>query len=300
MQKIVPNLWFDRNAVEAGEFYAQTFRDASTSVRMRYPESGLPDFQKEAAGLPLVVDVTIGDYRLALINADSTFRPDPAISMMVNFDPAAIPDARTYFDEVWAALTDGGQVLMPAGEYPFSQRYGWVADRYGVNWQLILADPEGDPRPFVMPAFMFGADVQNQARAAIDTYIATLPDSSWGMAAEYPEQTGPAEPGALMFADFQMAGQWFVAMDSGVEQPSSFTPGVSLQIDCDDQAEIDRLWDALSANPEAEQCGWCADRFGVSWQVVPVGLDSGTMTPAGYQAMLGMKKIDIAKLGAAG
>ena len=71
-----------------------------------------------------------------------------------------------------------------------------------------------------------------------------------------------------MFSDFQLADQWFVAMDAGGEQDFSFTEGVSLSVTCADQVEIDRVWSALSAVPESEQCGWCKDRFGVSWMVV--------------------------------
>jgi len=181
---------------------------------------------------------------------------------------------------------------MPLGEYDFSPHYGWVQDRYGVSWQLILTDPGGDPRPFIVPSLLFGDGVQNRAGEALDFYAEVFPGTRKGTLVRYSEQVGPATPGAVMFADLEIVGQWFAVMDSGVDQGFSFTCGVSLMLECADQAELDRYWEQLSAVPEAEQCGWCADRFGVSWQVVPANLGELMQTPGAYQKLLEMKKID--------
>ncbi len=296
MQKITPNLWFAGDAAEGAELYASTFPNARVVSTSYYPDEGLPDFQREFAGKPLTVSVEIDGFRIQLINAGASYRPNPSLSFMVNFDPSSDPDARERIDDVWAKLADGGRVLMPLGEYPFSVRYGWVEDRFGVNWQLILTDPTGEPRPFVMPAFLFSGDAQDRAREAVDYYTSVLPDSRLGSLVEYPQQSGPAAAGAVMFADFTLAGQWFVAMDSAAEMSEGFTPGYSLSVECTDQDEIDRLWDALSSVPEAEQCGWCVDRFGVSWQVVPERMDELMEAPGAFQAMLEMKKLVIADL----
>ena len=106
--------------------------------------------------------------------------------------------------------------------------------------------------------------------------------------------------GSIMYSDFQLAGQWFVIMDAGGPQECTFNEGVSLVVNCADQAEIDRLWDALSAVPEAEQCGWCKDRFGVSWQIVPQNMDELMAIPHSYEALLRMHKIVIADFRAGG
>ncbi len=296
MQKITPNLWFAGDAAEGAELYASTFPNARVVSTSYYPDEGLPDFQREFAGKPLTVSVEIDGFRIQLINAGASYRPNPSLSFMMNFDPSSDPDARERIDDVWTKLADGGRVLMPLGEYPFSVRYGWVEDRFGVNWQLILTDPTGEPRPFVMPAFLFSGDAQDRAREAVDYYTSVLPDSRLGSLVEYPQQSGPAAAGAVMFADFTLAGQWFVAMDSAAEMSEGFTPGYSLSVECADQDEIDRLWDALSSVPEAEQCGWCVDRFGVSWQVVPERMDELMEAPGAFQAMLEMKKLVIADL----
>ncbi len=298
-QQIVPNVWFVRTAEEAGAFYASVLPSAESSIGSRYPEA-LPDWQADFAGDVLTVDLTIDGYRLVLINAGPEFSPNPSISFMLNFDPLLFGGdsdaARARLDDTWAALSEGGSILMPIGEYPFAQRYGWVSDRYGVSWQLMLTDPEGDPRPFVIPSLMFSGPAQNRAREAVELYTSLFDEAGIGTVAEYPEKTGPAEAGNIMFSDFRLAGQWFAAMDSGVEQDFSFTPGVSLEVNCRDQAEIDRFWEALSTVPEAEVCGWLEDRFGVSWQIVPENMNELIERPGAYDRMLAMKKIVIADL----
>ena len=108
-----------------------------------------------------------------------------------------------------------------------------------------------------------------------------------------------------MFTDFQLENQWFAAMDSAHEHTFMFNEAISLMVSCEDQAEIDYFWDKLSAVPEAEQCGWLKDRFGVSWQITSRQmnemLSKGTPEQVNRvtQAFLPMKKFDVAKLQAA-
>jgi predicted 3-demethylubiquinone-9 3-methyltransferase (glyoxalase superfamily) len=297
-QKIIPNLWFNGNADEAGAFYSDVLPKTNAAVSARYPDD-VPDWQAEYAGKTLVVDVIIDGYQLALINAGGDFRPNPSISFMLNFDPllfgADADAAVAALDATWAGLSNGGHVMMDLGEYSHSKRYGWIEDRYGVSWQLMLTDPEGDPRPFVIPQLMFSGPVQGQARKAAEFYTSLFDDARVGFIAEYPEPTGPAAAGEVVFGEFQLAGQSFAMMDSAAEQPYPFTYGVSLEVRCTDQAEIDRFWEALSAVPEAEQCGWLADRFGVSWQIVPANFGDLMERPGAYDTMMKQKKIIIAE-----
>lgn len=297
MQKIVPNIWCTRNAEEAGAFYADVFQNATSVVESRYPAEGLLEFQRELAGEPLTVSLTISGLEITLINAGSEFRPNPAISFMLNFDPLLFDGdevtARASLDRIWARLSEHGTVLMDLGEYPFSEHYGWVEDRYGVSWQLILTDPAGEPRPFLMPALMFGGTAQNRAREAVDFYTSLFEDSALGGRVLYDTAQGPVQPGSVQYSEFRVVDQWFVAMDAGGEQAFTFTPGVSLQVNCTGQEEIDRLWNALSAVPEAEQCGWLVDRFGVSWQIVPQQMAELMQRPGAFEHMLEMKKLVI-------
>lgn len=304
MQKIVANVWNTRRAEEAGNFYAAAFPDASMEIESRYPETGLLEFQREFAGAPLTVTVEVPDpvgkvTRFVLINAGDEFSPNPSVSFMLNYDPALFGGeaaATAALDAAWDALSVGGKVLMPRDAYQFSPRYGWVEDQYGVSWQLVLGDGTGEPRPFIMPNIMFGGPVQNRAAEALEFYTSVFEDAAVGGTFPYGEATGPATAESLMFGEFRVGDQWFTVMDSGVEQDFTFTCGVSLEVRCADQAEIDRLWDALSAVPEAEQCGWLADKFGLSWQIVPANMGELMEHEGAFERMLPMKKLVIAEL----
>jgi predicted 3-demethylubiquinone-9 3-methyltransferase (glyoxalase superfamily) len=299
-QKIIPNIWCNATAEQAGAFYVAAFEaaglDARCWVESRYPEEGLPAFQQAYAGQTLTVAVTIGGYRITLVNADDHFRPTPAISFLLNFDPLAFGDAETArgaLDAVWERLGDSGEVLMPLGAYAHSAHYGWVQDRFGVGWQLMLTDPAGQPRPFVSLNMLFGDRAQNRAGEAVDFYLGVFDDAAVGTRVAYPQAVGPAVAGAVMFADFRIGQQWVSVMDASSAVGFTFGAGLSLEVDCADQAEIDRLWDVLSAVPQAEQCGWLMDRFGVSWQIVPQNMAELMARPQAYQHMMGMKKLVI-------
>ncbi|MBN9608309.1 MAG: hypothetical protein BGO26_20245 [Actinobacteria bacterium 69-20] len=294
MQSIVPCIWFDHTAQQAAEFYTSVFPSGRIIDIQRYPTEGLPDFQAEMAGQPLVVQFELAGYEFTGINAGPEFQVNPSISFLLNFDPSVDPDAKQHLDRLWAALSDGGTALMPLASYPFSPHYGWIADRYGVSWQLMLTDPAGDRRPFITPSLLFGQTNQGRAAEAIDRYT-SLFNGAVGTMVHQPDTAGPVA-GEVMFADFQLAGQWFSAMDSAGHD-FTFNPGVSFMVRCADQGEIDRLWDALSAVPAAEQCGWLVDRYGVSWQIVPAALGDLMAKPGAYPKLMQMKKIDIAAFG---
>ncbi len=297
-QRIIPNIWCDRNAEEVAAFYASVFDETSFRVTARYPTEGLPDFQREFAGQAVLVDVDLSGFRISLINAGSEFRPTPAISFLVSVDARRFGGdplaARAWINRTWTRLGEEGLALMDIGEYPFSALYGWVEDKYGVSWQLKLTDPAREPVPLIIPMLTFGGPMQSKAKEAVELYTALLPDSGIDRVVEYPVTLIPDADDTVRYADFRLAGQAFGIMDSQVDQDFAFTPGVSLQVDCDGQEEIDRLWDALSAVPAAEQCGWLTDRFGVSWQIVPSNMAELMQRPHAYAHMMRMKKLVIA------
>ena len=184
---------------------------------------------------------------------------------------------------------------MDLGEYPFSPRYAWVRDRFGMTWRLMLTDPAGEPRPFILPSFMFGGTNHANAEEATEAWIALFDDSRRGALRRY-EEGGPMEAGTVMFTDFTLRGTWMAARDSGPSHDLTFTPGVSMIVSCRDQEEIDHYWAGLSAVPEAERCGWCVDRWGVSWQVVPHNIAELMADAATREKILQMGKIDLACL----
>ena len=307
-QRIVPNIWSNGNAVEMGKFYEESLPNTTFKVESYYPTEGLLDFQEPLAGQPLTVTVMIEGTKLSLINAGAEFRPTPAISFMLNFDPTltdmhsqtgdeAEAATRVVLERTWEALAAGGTVRMELAEYPFAKLYGWVEDRYGVNWQLMLTNPDGEPRPFVIPALMFGGRAQDKAAEAADMYVelfSSLPGgASIGLRSPYGQATGPASAEALAFGEFRVGEQWFMASDFGAEHAFEFSEGVSLEVSCEGQVEIDRVWDALTAVPEAEECGWLKDKYGVSWQVIPENIAELLTHPDAFEHLLAMKKLQI-------
>ena len=293
-QKIVPHLWFDREAVEAANFYGSIF-----------PDSGITNvttLHNTPSGDCDVVSLTVWGQSFMAISAGPLFKFNPSISFMVNFDPSKDADAKTQIDVVWAKLADGGKVLMPLDKYPFSERYGWVEDKYGLTWQLIFTNPEGEERPRIMPFFLFVQDVYGKAEEATDFYLSVFKDTKRGTIARYPAGREPDKEGAVMFTDFQLEGQWFAAMESAHQHDFAFNEAVSLMVYCNDQSEIDYYWEKLSAVPQAEQCGWLKDKYGVSWQIVPADMDKMMQdtdperAARVTQAFLKMKKFDLATL----
>ena len=295
-QKIIPCIWCTNTADEAVAFYLSVFQNATELSRSHYPTEGLADFQRPMAGKVLTIDFAVDGFRFTALNAGSEFRPNPMLSFIVNFDPSVDSAAEDDLDRTWARLSDGGQVLMELAEYPFSKHYGWVQDRFGVSWQLMLTNPEGEPRPFIIPSLMFANANVNRGNEALDFYTSVFPDARRGNVFPYSDDQDKVKAGSVMFGEFAVGDQWFAVMDSPVDHEFDFNEGLSLQVECADQAEIDRTWAALSRVPEAEVCGWCKDQFGVSWQVVPDNLDE-LLEGKGFASMLTMKKIVIAELG---
>lgn len=152
--------------------------------------------------------------------------------------------------------------------------------------------------PEITPFLWF----DDQAEEAARFYSGIFPNSKIKSVARYGE-AGPGRAGSVMTVEFELDGQAFVALNGGPQFP--FTEAVSFSVDCEDQAEVDRFWDALSQGGQTHVCGWLKDRYGLSWQIVPkvlpklIGGDDPARAQRAMQAMLGMTKLDIAALEAA-
>ena len=146
----------------------------------------------------------------------------------------------------------------------------------------------------IVPSLWFVAD----AAAAAAFYVSLFPGSAVERVTTSPVKTPDGHPVELV--DFTLAGQPFIAMAAGPLDP--FNHAISFTVNCADQAEIDRLWEALQEGGSIEQCGWLKDRYGVSWQIVPavfasmIGAPDRAAALRATQAMLGMVKLDIAEL----
>ena len=139
-----------------------------------------------------------------------------------------------------------------------------------------------------------------EAEEAANFYVSLLPDSRIKHVQRSPMDNPSGKAGSVLVVSFELAGQTYMALNGN--KPNAFTQAVSFKVDCDDQAEVDRLWDALCDGGTPVQCGWLTDRFGVSWQIVPKAMMRllGDPDPArakrAMAAMMTMVKLDVAAL----
>ncbi len=142
----------------------------------------------------------------------------------------------------------------------------------------------------------------NQAEEAMNFYVATFKNSKLGAIARYGE-AGPGVKGSVMTVTATLDGQEFMALNGGPH--FKISPAISFIVNCESQAEVDDMWEKLSAGGAVQQCGWLTDRFGVSWQIVPTALGDMMKSGTGEQrervmkAVLTMIKLDVAALKAA-
>jgi predicted 3-demethylubiquinone-9 3-methyltransferase (glyoxalase superfamily) len=285
--KISPFLWFDSQAEQAAEFYTSLFDGGKIRSVSRFGE-GAP----APAGTAMSVDFELAGQTFIALNGGPLYRFTPAVSFLV---------ACQTQDEVrslWTRLAADGTPLMELGAYPFSELYGWIQDRYGLSWQVMLF---GDlvVRAQITPALMFVGEQCGKAEEAIGFYASVFRNAGVGEISRYGPGEEPDRAGTVKFAGFRLEGREFAAMDSAYPHAFGFNEAVSFLVHCANQAEIDHYWGRLSADPVAERCGWLKDRYGLSWQVVPdllltlLGDRDAAKAQRVMQAMLQMKKIDI-------
>lgn len=298
MEKIIPNLWYDKEAKEAAKFYVGIFDDA------------------RILDVTVIEDTPSGDAEMLsfqlegqLFNAISGgpfFKLNPSISLNVACGTAEEVEKK------YAALSQGGTDLMPLGEYPFSKRYAWIQDRYGLNWQLMLSD-DGNPGQVssqrinqkITPSLLFSNEVCGKTEEALTFYTGIFQGGTVNMISHYQPGESQLSEAKINFASFTINNMNFAAMDNGYPAEFNFNEAFSLMVYCDTQAQIDYYWNALSADSTAEQCGWLKDKYGVSWQITPTILDDimyhGTREEVRRvtQAFLPMKKIDLKGIEAA-
>jgi predicted 3-demethylubiquinone-9 3-methyltransferase (glyoxalase superfamily) len=291
MQKIVPHLWFDTQARAAAEAYVDAFPHSKIVSSVLLPAT--------PSGTAESLTISLAGYEVMLLSAGPLFTLNPSCSLMVTLPSADAVDA------LWDRFSPGSTVLMPLDTWPFNPRYGWLTDRFGTSWQLMVDVTQHQP-VVIQPALMFTGAIAGHAEHALMAYTRLFERSSVDLLARYEPGESPADaPGTIKHGRFTLAGQPFAALDSALPHGFAFNEAFSLLVRCDTQAEIDRLWDALSADPEAEQCGWLKDSFGLSWQICPTRMDEMMATGTPEQiarvtaAFMPMKKLDAAALEAA-
>ena len=287
MKKIVPHLWYDKDAFEAAKFYTSLFADSEI-----VSHSSIDDTPSGTADM---LTIRLAGQEFMMISAGPYFKFTPAISLRVDCS------TKEEVDALWNQLSVGGTALMPLDSYPFSERYGWTSDRYGLNWQIMyVKDPSIKQK--ITPTLMFVGDQCGKAEEAVRFYASVFGNSEAGVMDRYRAGEEPDREGTIRYAGFSLEGMLFAAMDSAYDHDFTFNEAISFVVTCESQEEIDYFWEKLSFVPEAEQCGWLKDKFGVSWQIVPAVMNEmmSTGDPAAMQrvtqAFLKMKKFDIAEL----
>ena len=291
MHKFSTCLWFDSNAEDAMRFYASVFDNAKLGAISYYGEAGHEVHHRPKDSVMTAL-VTIDGQELMGLNGGPIFTINPAISFFVTCK------TEQEVDDLYKKLSDGGSVLMELNKYPWSEKYAWVNDKFGVSWQLMLTDKTEQK---VAPCLMFTGERQGQAESAIKFYTSVFKNSKTDYLVKYEE--GELIPGMVKHARFQLDGQQFVAMDAPGDHGFNFTPATSFVVNCKNQSEIDEMWEKLlSDGGSPSQCGWLEDKFGVSWQVVPTNLQE-MMTDKDKArrervcaAVMKMIKLDIAEL----
>ena len=284
MERIVPHLWFNDNAKEAVNFYRTLFDDSKMMLEQKL--DGTPSGENAA-----YYEFTLAGQLFGALNGGPHFTFNPAISISVNCETIEETEV------LWQKLIEGGRALMPLQEYTFSKLYGWVEDKYGLSWQVISTEGFEYEQKLTIQ-LMFSGDVTGKANEAIKYYTDLFKDGVIGDFHEYEEGQAVQEDAKISHANFSILDTEILASDNGTQTDYTFNEAISLMVLCVTQAEIDYYWEKLSADPEAEQCGWLKDKFGVSWQIVPANMNElmsrGTQAQidAVTQEFLKMKKLD--------
>jgi len=284
MDPIATHLWFDTQARQAAEWYASLVPGSRINTVRKLHDTPSGDAE--------LVSFDLGGRAFMAISAGPLFKFNPSVSLHLRRPTTQDIDA------AWGKLIEGGTILMPLDSYPFNERFGWVQDRYGLSWQVMLG-PATPDQPAIVPALMFTQPVAGKAEEAITLYTSVFKSPAPTIRSRYGSGEAPDREGTVRIASFTLRGQEFSAMDSAHPHGFTFNEAISLVVPCDTQEEIDYYWRALSADPAAEQCGWLKDKYGLSWQVVPDVLFKLMRGPKGakvMQAFMKMRKFDVAAL----
>jgi len=287
MDPIATHLWFDTQARQAAEWYASLVPGSRIKAVRTLHDTPSGDAE--------MVTFDLAGRAFMAISAGPLFTFNPSVSLHLK------RPSKQDVDAVWSQLIEGGTILMPLDSYPFNERFGWVQDRYGLSWQVMVGRA-GHGQPAIVPALMFTQPVAGKAEEAMTFYAAVFKSPAPTIRSRYGSGEAPDREGSVRIASFTLRGEEFAAMDSAHPHGFTFNEAISFVVPCDSQEEIDFYWERLSADPGAEQCGWLKDKYGLSWQVTPTAL--GRMLGGGDQqqvarvtrAFLQMKKFDIAAL----
>jgi predicted 3-demethylubiquinone-9 3-methyltransferase (glyoxalase superfamily) len=240
----------------------------------------------------MVVTFELMGQKFMGLNGGPQFKFNPSVSFL------AVCDTEAAIDGKWDKLIDGGSVLMPLKKYDWSEKYGWLQDKFGLSWQLFLGDTD-EVKQKISPSLLFTGAQHGKAEEAINYYTSVFGNSNIDGILKYGAGEDEIE-GTVQHAQFNLQDTVFMAMDSSTMHGFEFNEAVSFVAECDTQDDIDYYWDTLTKEGQESMCGWLKDKFGVSWQIVPTVLSELMSDPAKApkvaEAFMQMRKFDIEKL----
>lgn len=285
MSKIVPHLWFDRQAKEAAEFYLSIFPNSRKLYQtiIKDTPSGDCDF----------LGIELFGQEFMMISAGPYFTINSSISFLIE----CIDKEEAY--SIFSKLLENEDELESFEDYNFGL-ISRVEDRYGVSWMIQYQPTASTQR--ISPVLLFMGSNFGKVVEAVEFYVSVFKNASldehWLVNddLDYEDRVFNTQ------IYFTLEGQTFRAFEKFTMEECFFNEGVSLLVYADTQDEIDNYWNALSAVPEAEQCGWLKDKYGLSWQISPrimneMMLDGNEeRLGAVTRCMLQMKKLDMNEL----
>ncbi len=262
MATLTYSLWFHDRARQAVNTYVELFDEAQLTGEtiLRETPSGFVD----------LYTFTLGDLSFSAMSAGPYLTLNDSISVVVH------AKNKEEIDRLYKTLSEDGVDRIPLQSYSFNPYYAWVEDKFGLNWQLMLAREETENNSFSV-CLLFG-NKQNGLAAPAMAFFEEKLGATLNVSNKYTDFPGKAKTAEIAYGSMSFLGKDFTFMDHGTGGPSVFSGAFSFTIGCKDQEEIDHYWNLLSAVPEVENCGWCQDEFGIFWQIVPEKLQEITMT----------------------
>jgi predicted 3-demethylubiquinone-9 3-methyltransferase (glyoxalase superfamily) len=273
---LYPCLWFDYHAKTAAEFYCSIF-----------PKS------KILSHNPIVTIWEICGQKFMGLDGGSMYKANPSVSFFVTCD------SNKEIDEIWTKLIEGAKIMMPLNKYDWSEYYGFLQDKFGVSWQIFKGN-YGDVNQKIVPCFLFTDNQFGNAYDAVNFYSTVFSNSKIEGILFYNESEMNIR-NIVKHSQFILDGNVFMAMDGAGSHNYTFNEATSFVIECDSQEQIDYYWNAFTNDGGIESmCGWCKDKFGVWWQVVPKMLGELMADPKKaakvQEAFMKMRKFDIKTL----
>lgn len=275
-EKITPCLWYNGQAKEAAALYCSVFANA-----------------KITAQSPIVTSIDVSGQSLTLLDGGPMYTPNPSISFYYMCETEA------ELDRIWKAFSKEGFVLMGLDKYPWSEKYGWISDKFNVSWQFALTNPK-EIKQKITPFFTLTRGNYGRADEAIELYSRIFKNVKVQRIQRYGQNEQPDQEGKVRHAIISIGNQDLMLMESAHPHNFGFSEGISLTIHCENQQEIDYYWDNLTEGGAESMCGWLKDKFGVSWQIIPVVLNKIMSDPAkagkAAQAFMSMRKLNIEQI----